>query len=103
MIPITAAMMMYSKYHALLILFFTLLSVAALTSTISLLEVPVAYLVDEKKVSRKKIVWIMAGVVFLFGVPSALSNGASDFFSNFGLIRPTIDSLTPPSSFGILP
>jgi len=67
-------------------MFFLLLSVAALTSTISLLEVPVAYLVDEKKVSRKKIVWIMAGIVFIIGVPSALSNGASDFFTNFGLL-----------------
>ena len=38
---------------------FLLLSVAALTSTISLLEVPVAYFVDEKKWSRKKAtIWM---------------------------------------------
>jgi len=67
-------------------LFFLLLSVAALTSTISLLEVPVAFFVDEKKVPRKKIVWIMAFVAFLLGVPSALSQGASEFFSTFGWI-----------------
>lgn len=64
--------------------FFVLLSVAALTSTISLLEVPVAFLVDEKKVNRKKIVWIVAAFTFLVGIPSALSQGASEFFSNFG-------------------
>ena len=45
-------------------LFFVLLSVAALTSTISLLEVPVAFLVDEKKVNRKTIVWVVAFVTF---------------------------------------
>ncbi len=67
-------------------IFFVLLSVAALTSTISLLEVAVAYFVDEKKANRKKIVWPVAFVAFLFGVPSALSQGASDFLSNFGLI-----------------
>jgi NSS family neurotransmitter:Na+ symporter len=66
--------------------FFILLSVAALTSTISLLEVPVAYMVDEKKANRKKIVWYVAAFTFLIGLPSALSQGASDFFSNFGLI-----------------
>ncbi len=67
-------------------LFFLLLSVAALTSTISLLEVPVAFFVDEKKIARKKIVWIIAFVAFLLGIPSALSQGASNFFSNFGWI-----------------
>lgn len=66
--------------------FFLLLSVAALTSTISLLEVPVAYLVDEKKVSRKKIVWVVAAFTFVVGIPSALSQGASEFFSNFALL-----------------
>ncbi len=68
------------------VLFFILLSVAALTSTISLLEVQVAFLVDEKKAPRKKVVWIAAGFTFLIGIPSALSQGASDFFSNIGLL-----------------
>lgn len=56
--------------------FFLLLSIAALTSTISLLEVPVAYFVDEKRWNRKKSVWFVASVVFLIGLPSALSQGA---------------------------
>lgn len=67
-------------------IFFVLLSVAALTSTISLLEVPVAYLVDEKKVNRKKIVWAVSGFTFLIGIPSALSQGSVDFLTNFGVI-----------------
>ncbi len=64
--------------------FFLLLSVAALTSTISLLEVPVAYMVDEKKQPRKKIVWVVALVTYIIGIPSALSQGANHFFTDFG-------------------
>ncbi|HLT08432.1 MAG TPA: sodium-dependent transporter [Cyclobacteriaceae bacterium] len=63
--------------------FFLLLCFAALTSTISLLEVPVSYLVDEKKLSRGKAVIIMAAVVFLIGVPSMLGFGAVDLFTSF--------------------
>lgn len=63
--------------------FFLLLCFAALTSTISLLEVPVSYLVDEKKFSRGKAVVIMAAVVFTVGVPSMLGFGAVDMFTSF--------------------
>lgn len=72
--------------HLVGALFFILLSVAALTSTISLLEVPTAFLVDERKVDRKKIVWIVAGITFVIGIPVALSQGASHFWSNLGWI-----------------
>ena len=64
--------------------FFLLLCFAALTSTISLLEVPVAYLVDEKKWPRKRVVWLLALFVFLVGIPSMLSQGAVDIFSKLG-------------------
>jgi NSS family neurotransmitter:Na+ symporter len=67
-------------------LFFILLSIAALTSTISLLEVPTAFMVDERKTRRKKIVWYVAGFTFLIGVPSALSQGASDFFGKISIL-----------------
>lgn len=63
--------------------FFLLLSFAALTSTISLLEVPVAFLVDEKKLRRGKAVTIMAIVVFTLGLPSMLGFGATEVFTNF--------------------
>lgn len=72
--------------------FFILLSIAALTSTISLLEVPVSYLVDEKNVSRKKIVWYVAFFVFIVGLPSALSQGTVKFFTNFGWLPSSLTS-----------
>ncbi|MFY0689358.1 MAG: sodium-dependent transporter [Cyclobacteriaceae bacterium] len=63
--------------------FFALLCFAALTSTVSLLEVPVSYLVDEKNMSRKNATWLVAGVIYAVGVPSLLGNGYSDFFTSF--------------------
>ena len=71
--------------------FFLLLAVAALTSTMSLLEVPVAYLVDEHRWSRKKAVTMTGLLTFIIGVPSALSLGANSFLStivreNFGFL-----------------
>jgi neurotransmitter:Na+ symporter, NSS family len=56
-------------------LFFLLVCFAALTSTISLLEVPVAYLVDQKKMNRRKISWGMAVVIFVLGLPVMVSQG----------------------------
>lgn len=73
--------------------FFLLLSFAALTSTVSLLEVPVAYVVDEHKVGRTKAVWLVAGVIFLIGIPSLLSGGYSEFFSNFSRIIGVADTI----------
>jgi len=62
------------------ILFFVLLTIAALTSSISLLQVVVSYFVDERKWKRHVAVTVLAGVIFLLGVPSALSyNVLSDF------------------------
>jgi len=55
--------------------FFLLVCFAALTSTISLLEVPVAYLVDQKKYNRKHVVWVMALIIFICGIPSMMSQG----------------------------
>jgi NSS family neurotransmitter:Na+ symporter len=63
-------------------IFFILLSIAALTSTVSLLEVVVAYFVDERRWSRKKSVWVVGAVTFLIGIPSALSAGAVDSLTN---------------------
>ena len=55
--------------------FFLLLCFAALTSTVSLLEVPVAYFVDQKKLPRKLMVWATAILIFVLGIPSMLSQG----------------------------
>jgi len=62
--------------------FFILLSIAALTSTVSLLEVVVSYFVDETDWSRAKSVWIVGGFTFAFGVPSALAQGAVPLFTD---------------------
>ena len=53
--------------------FFVLLSFAALTSSISLLEVACAYFVDEQRWSRKRASWSLGTVIFVLGIPSALS------------------------------
>ncbi len=72
--------------------FFVLLSIAALTSTISMLEVPVSFFVDEKKINRKKIVIYASIFTFVVGLPSALSQGTVDVFTNFGLLPKSICS-----------
>ena len=68
------------------ILFFTLLTVAALTSTISLLEVPVSYFVDERNWSRKKAVLVIGTLTFIIGIPSALSTGGMQFFTKLRVL-----------------
>lgn len=62
-------------------LFFLLLSFAAITTGIALLEMPVAYLIDAKKWSRKKAVWIMGTLAFFIAIPSALSKGINPYLS----------------------
>ena len=53
--------------------FFTLLSFAALTSGISLLEVVVAYFIDDRKWKRRVATLIMGAVIWGLGIFSALS------------------------------
>ena len=56
-------------------LFFLLMSIAALTSGISLLEVVSAYFIDERGWRRQQAVTLMGALIFLIGIPSALSFG----------------------------
>jgi len=63
--------------------FFLLLCFAALTSTVSLLEIPVAFITDQYKISRKKAVVGLATLIFLLGLPSMLSQGAVGWLSEF--------------------
>ena len=62
--------------------FFLLLAVAALTSSISLLEVGVAWLVDERRIARRRAAIILGTASFLLGIPSALGNGAVGFLTS---------------------
>lgn len=64
--------------------FYSLMSLAALTSLISILEVITAFYQEEFKVSRQKAATIVACGSMVLGVISSLSLGAVDFFTFFG-------------------
>ena len=68
------------------ILFFLSLIVAALTSAISLYEVGVAYLTEEKKMSRKKAVIVLFVAIWVVGVLCSLSFGSLSHVKIFGNI-----------------
>ncbi|MFB5088535.1 sodium-dependent transporter [Psychrobacillus sp. PGGUH221] len=83
-----------------LILFFVLLLFATLTSSISMLEIVVSIGIKSKYERRKRAAWVYGILIFLIGIPSALSFGIlsdshilgmsifdfADFFtSSFGL------------------
>ncbi|MDD3705722.1 MAG: sodium-dependent transporter [Clostridiaceae bacterium] len=55
--------------------FFLLLCIAALTSSVSLLEVVVAYLIDQHKMPRKKAVYISSAIMSVMCILSSLSLG----------------------------
>ena len=69
------------------VLFFLTIAIAALTSSISMLEVQAAYLIEEKKFTRGKAVLLVALVTWALGVLCSLSGKAFSVFdytvSNF--------------------
>jgi NSS family neurotransmitter:Na+ symporter len=54
-----------------------LVALAALTSTISLLEVVVRYVIDEKGIARHKATLLSGGAIFVFTILAALSFGST--------------------------
>lgn len=66
------------------LLFFLLLTVAALTSTISVLEVVVAYGIEELNMTRRKATVIFATAISVLGVLSTLSFSELAGFKIFG-------------------
>lgn len=66
------------------ILFFLTLLLAALTSSISLLEVVVAFATEELKMSRKKAVSASFGIFWIIGALCSLSQGKLADFTIFG-------------------
>ncbi len=62
--------------------FFLLLATAALTSAISLLEVPVAHFVDSRGWSRRRAVGTVTLGIFAMAIPCALGNGAVPLFTS---------------------
>ncbi len=62
--------------------FFLLLAIAALTSSVSLLEVVISWAVDERGMSRRKAAITFGSIAFVLGIPSALANGAVSWLTN---------------------
>ena len=71
------------------IIFFILLSIAALTSTVSLLEVVVSYFIDERRWSRTRSVVLVGAFTFVVGLPSVLSQGAVEGLSRWNVLGNT--------------
>ena len=61
--------------------FFVLMVIAALTSSISLLEVPVSCAQDELNMSRHKATWLIGGAILILSIVIALNFGTL-----FGLV-----------------
>ncbi len=99
-LPVVFSKMSYGTVFATL--FFLLLFIAALTSAISLVEVVVAYITDEKGWSRKKAVLICGSAIFILGIPAALSFGVlSEFRPFFG--NTYFDFMDKLTTFYMLP
>ncbi|WP_444684090.1 sodium-dependent transporter [Alkalicoccus luteus] len=82
--------------------FFFLLSAAAITSGVSLLEVAVAYFMRQFEWSRQKAAFIIGSIIFLLGIPASLGLGV---WSDITLIggRDIFDSMDFLASYIFLP
>lgn len=74
---------------AVAILFFVLVLLAALTSSISVMEALVSGLIDRFHMSRAKAVFVLIGTSIVMGVPCSLGNG---IWSNIQILK--MDFLT---------
>ncbi len=83
------------------IVFFLLLTAAALTSMISLLEVPVSVACDRLGAMRSRAALTVTLIIFLIGIPSALSYGLLADWQVFG--RPLLDTIDHGVSNFLLP
>ena len=68
-------------------LFYVLIALAALTSTMSLLEVVASFIIDEHGVDRRKATLMCGGTVFIFTILAGLSFGAVPALSGFSLFE----------------
>lgn len=82
-------------------IFFVLLAIAALTSTISLLEVVVAYFSEELKITRRKATAIATIAISALGVFASMSFGPLKGFTLFG--KSIFDLLDYTASNVLLP
>jgi NSS family neurotransmitter:Na+ symporter len=70
-LPVAFYSLPYGKIFS--IIFFTLISIAALSSAISLLEPFTAWMEEQKKLTRKKIVLILGMLIWVVGLGSIFS------------------------------
>ena len=65
--------------------FYVLVALAALTSTMSLLEVVASFIIDEHGVGRHKATLMCGGAIFVFTILATVSFGAVPFVTNLEL------------------
>jgi NSS family neurotransmitter:Na+ symporter len=65
------------------VIFFTLVFFAAITSLVSIIEVPVASIMDEKGYSRRKSLQVLVVFMTIFAVLATLSFGMVQFLTEF--------------------
>lgn len=68
-------------------LFYVLVALAALTSTMSLLEVVASYLIDEHSIPRQKATMMCGGAIFVFTIMAALSFGTTPGLSTMEIFE----------------
>ena len=73
----------YVGASAVASIFFLLVFFAAITSLVSIIEVPNSAIMGEKNLSRKKSLSTLAVMVVLLAVAATMSFGMSDFFTSF--------------------
>ena len=76
-IPLALLQLPFGRW--IMLLFFSLLMLAALTSAVSLLEMAVAFLIDSCGWSRTVATVTIGIFIYLLGIPSALSGGTGFF------------------------
>jgi len=64
-------------------MFFTLVFLAALTSLVSITEIPIAYIMDEHEKTRRESIVYIAVSTTVFILITTVSFGMSDFFTSF--------------------
>lgn len=88
---------MGAAQHIIAIIFFALMSVAALTSVISVIEVPTSYILDKTRMSRKKVTWIVGSILTLLALLVALN-----FSFLFGfMVKLATEIIQPLASLGL--
>ncbi|MFA0811002.1 sodium-dependent transporter [Microbulbifer epialgicus] len=73
----------YFGASAVAAIFFFLVLVAAITSLVSIIEVPIATLRDERNMERQKAIYVVAGIQFVLAIACAVSFGMVNWLTEF--------------------